>query len=489
MRISSASIESTDCGTPSVSVSTCRPSPAGPARARRAARAGRGRTGCRPRRGRPRRARCAPGSSRAARPRPRASAGRGRRAPRGPRARRRRSPTPGSPGAGDGRNAQASSTGPSGGRRSSEATTSSDAWSAQCRSSSDEQQRAADGEPVEQLLHRAVRAVALGLERALGHSRAVERGEDRRQLGEPLAARALQPAVVEPGEVVVERVDEHAERQLALELRRAAGEHEPVALAGRAPTAAPSGSSCRSRARRRRRGSRGRRRRPRRARRPSVASSRPRPTRSSAVGRHPSRSCAGSASAGATISSGPSTPARLTAGFAGAAAVRAASSGREELERGGGVDVGRQPRGLGLGRAASTTRHAVVHRRADGVRGGGEDRHRRDPLVADAALAPQPREREQRAAVDRVAERRPRALRVLGPQPLVPAVGEHEAAVRGVADQRREQALARAASPTRALIGSGPARSLRAQGGISPQRSARASRRRRRRAPARSGTR
>ena len=53
-----------------------------------------------------------------------------------------------------------------------------------------------------------------------------------------------------------------------------------------------------------------------------------------------------------------------------------------------------------------------------------EDRHRRDPLAADAALVPEPGEGERRAVVDRVAERHALAASALGPQPLVPAVGD-----------------------------------------------------------------
>ena len=108
---------------------------------------------------------------------------------------------------------------------------------------------------------------------------------------------------------------------------------------------------------------------------------------------------------GTTSSSGPSTPALLTAGLAGAAAQRASLERGQQVERGRHVDVGRSatpPRPPG---PSSTHRHAVVDGRADVVGLGGQDRRRGDPLVADLRLAPQAGERERRAAVDRVAER------------------------------------------------------------------------------------
>ena len=215
-----------------------------------------------------------------------------------------------------------------------------------------------------------MRAVALGLERAVGHRRAVERREDRGELGEPLAAGALHPAVVEAGEVVVERVDEHAERQLALELGRAAGEHEPAARRGQlrsrsitlvlpipgSPTTArkpgppaATASSTRSMVASARRGRRGR---------PSWA--------------HPSRSCAGSASAGGdeqlrALHAGP-VDGGVGGRRGGARRRRAAPAGRARRRRRqrARATPPRPP-------ASQHARHAVVHRRADARWPRGED--------------------------------------------------------------------------------------------------------------------
>ena len=96
---------------------------------------------------------------------------------------------------------------------------------------------------------------------------------------------------------------------------------------------------------------------------------------------------------------------------------------REQL----GIVGARQPRRLLVG-PGQDHRHPVVHRRGDRVGARGDDRGRGDQLGADAPPAPQPGERERRTAVDRVAERDPVALLVLGLQPLVPAVGQDQAA-------------------------------------------------------------
>ena len=159
---------------------------------------------------------------------------------------------------------------------------------------------------------------------------------------------------------------------------------------------------------------------------------------------HPSSSWTGSAGGGTVSSSAPSTPALFTAGLAGAAAVRAPRAA-QQLERRLRVDVGREPRRLRLGRVEHAG-HAVVDGRADRVGGGGEDGHRREPLAVDAALVPEAGEGEQRTAVDRVAERHALAARALGPQPLVPAVGDHQAAAVGARDAAARTGAWRAAS-------------------------------------------
>ena len=162
----------------------------------------------------------------------------------------------------------------------------------------------------------------------------------------------------------------------------------------------------------------------------------------------PNDSCAGSLRGGTVSSSAPSTPARLTAGLAGAASVRAGVQRPEEVERAVGVDVRGEPRLLGLGRGEHA-RHAVVHRGADRVGRGREHGDRRDPLTAHAALVPQPGEREQRPAVDGVAERHALAARALGAQPLVPAVGDDQAAAIGPFASAGRRGACSAASPPR----------------------------------------
>ena len=83
-------------------------------------------------------------------------------------------------------------------------------------------------ETLRQRPHGAVRPEALVGQRRRGRA---GRREDEGQLADPVPEHALQALRPEPGDVVVERVDPHAERQLALELAAAAGEHEmPVVL-------------------------------------------------------------------------------------------------------------------------------------------------------------------------------------------------------------------------------------------------------------------
>ena len=83
-----------------------------------------------------------------------------------------------------------------------------------------------------------MRPVALARRR---RRRAGERREDVGELGARVVVEHVEPARLEPVDVVVERVDEDRERQLALELGGAAGEHE----AARVGAARPSSASIR----------------------------------------------------------------------------------------------------------------------------------------------------------------------------------------------------------------------------------------------------
>ena len=86
--------------------------------------------------------------------------------------------------------------------------------------------RAARGEALEQGTHRAVGTEALVLH--AGHRRPLRAGERREhagQLAEAVADEALDARLAERGDGAVERVDPHSERQLALELGRAARQH------------------------------------------------------------------------------------------------------------------------------------------------------------------------------------------------------------------------------------------------------------------------
>ena len=123
----------------------------------------------------------------------------------------------------------------------------------------------------------------------------------------------------------------------------------------------------------------------------------------------------------------------------GVGRARRRARGGQRREQLGVVGAG-EPGGLLVG-AGQHDRHPVVDRRADLVGARGEDRRRRDEVLADLGPAEQPGEREQLAAVDRVAERHPRLLGVLGAQPLVPAVGEHQAAAVRTGEQVGERLL------------------------------------------------
>ncbi len=100
-----------------------------------------------------------------------------------------------------------------------------------------EHQRPARRQSLEQLTHRAVTAVALVLERCLtGRLESSERGKHERQLGTDIVAECLEAMRREPRDVLVERVDEHPEGQISLELRCRPVEDElatPVGASGK----------------------------------------------------------------------------------------------------------------------------------------------------------------------------------------------------------------------------------------------------------------
>ncbi len=91
--------------------------------------------------------------------------------------------------------------------------------------------RRGGGELLEQRADRAMGAIALVLQRG-GRcgARGADGGQHARELGDAVAEHPLDPLGAEPGDVVVERVDPHAERQVLLELGAAAGQDDAVAL-------------------------------------------------------------------------------------------------------------------------------------------------------------------------------------------------------------------------------------------------------------------
>ena len=88
----------------------------------------------------------------------------------------------------------------------------------------DQHERRRPCELLQQCAHRPVRMEALVLEPA-GRRHAARRREHPRELGDAVADQRLEPLLAEPGDVVVERVDPDGERQLALQLGSAPGEH------------------------------------------------------------------------------------------------------------------------------------------------------------------------------------------------------------------------------------------------------------------------
>ena len=94
--------------------------------------------------------------------------------------------------------------------------------------------------PLEQLPHRAMRAVALVLEGRLAARRNRTARGDPRELAAHIAVERVEAARVETGDVLVERVHEDPEGQVALELRGAAREHDAAASRRRACPSSPS---------------------------------------------------------------------------------------------------------------------------------------------------------------------------------------------------------------------------------------------------------
>ena len=75
-------------------------------------------------------------------------------------------------------------------------------------------------QPLEELANRPVTAVALVLERRPGRRpEPGECGQNDRQLGSDVVVERIEAARLEPRHVLVERIDEHPERQVSLELR------------------------------------------------------------------------------------------------------------------------------------------------------------------------------------------------------------------------------------------------------------------------------
>ena len=156
----------------------------------------------------------------------------------------------------------------------------------------------------------------------------------------------------------------------------------------------------------------GRRRRPASSDAPMpAASSAPTPSATSPTstrGTLSERACLRAAVRGASggvSSSGPSTPALLTAGLAGATDTRALGSGSSRHSAPPATSTSRLSHAASASGPVQHDRHPVVDRRADLVGLGGQDRRARAVV--------EPGERERHAAVDRVAERQPR--RALAP--------------------------------------------------------------------------
>jgi hypothetical protein len=85
------------------------------------------------------------------------------------------------------------------------------------------------GEQLEHAAHRSVGAITLGLNAAGALGGEVrERRKDGGELAQPLPTDAIEPPWMERAEIVVEGVNEEAERKVALEFGCAAFEHEEL---------------------------------------------------------------------------------------------------------------------------------------------------------------------------------------------------------------------------------------------------------------------
>ena len=88
-------------------------------------------------------------------------------------------------------------------------------------------------EELEERTHRSVRAIALVLQCDDVRGREPrQRGEDVCELGQYVLVQMPQATRIEPAQVLVERVDEHRERKVSLELRRGSCKDEPAPRIG-----------------------------------------------------------------------------------------------------------------------------------------------------------------------------------------------------------------------------------------------------------------
>ena len=198
-------------------------------------------------------------------------------------------------------------------------------------------------------------------------------------------------------------------------------------------------------------------------------------------GHQASRSCAGSARSGRPRGrSGPSTPARLTAGLAGAAVVRRRPAAASR-SLAAAASTSADSHAASASGPASTHGHAVVHRRGHGVGRGGEQRRRDDVLPTHLHACSRSRRRRtaprrrpcsgtaSRGAFGRSAfshSYQPSASTRQRP-PAVP--------MRPISEPNQRLA---AAVSERTLIGWAPLPTAAAERGTSPQRTASGSRRR-----------
>ena len=130
-----------------------------------------------------------------------------------------------------GRTATASSTGAAGGRWSRAPSSSTEAGSAQWTSSRiSTSGRVARGAPAARGRRGGCGSARAGRAGARPESKPGERREDGRQLRPDLQAELVEALRLEPADVLVECVDEDPEREILLELRRRARQHEVTAF-------------------------------------------------------------------------------------------------------------------------------------------------------------------------------------------------------------------------------------------------------------------